>query len=463
LSSLAKVAPMHRRLRQPIVIVPVLIVLAIVGVYWVAFRPDDSATASASTTKTVVDVTSGPMAETVSAEGTVAAAATDDLSFSSAGTVTAVNVKAGDTVTPGQVLATIDSAALQADVTSAEASLADANAKLSDDQSSGASSAQIDADTSSVTSANDSLTNAQEALAGASLVATFNGTVAAVNLTVGEELSSSGTGGTGTTGSDSGSGNSTPPVGNGNSGNGNNNNGNGSSDTSSAQIQVVSAGRFTVDLAVDSADIARVAVGQTATVTPSTSSSNGRFGGGGGGGGNFPGLFFNRAGNTGSGQNATGNGSANSGAGAQTTPSTTTASAKGTVTAVSKVADASSGVATYPVTIAFDATGTDFYVGSTVTGAIATQERANVVQVSALAITTTDTGSTVTVAKDGTATGPTEVRTVTTGLTANGSTEITSGLKAGEKVIITINRPGGVSPPSGAGNGGAFPGATRSG
>ncbi len=125
---------------------------------------------------------------------------------------------------------------------------------------------------------------------------------------------------------------------------------------------------------------------------------------------------------------------------------------------VSKIADVSTGVATYPVTITFDAAGTDFYVGSTVSGDIATKQRSNVVQVSTLAITTNDSGSTVTLATDGTATGPTQIRKVTTGLTANGNTEITSGLKAGDKVIITITRPVGL--PSGfqrgTGTGGGF-------
>ena len=34
--------------------------------------------------------------------------------------------------------------------------------------------------------------------------------------------------------------------------------------------------------------------------------------------------------------------------------------------------------------------------------------------------------------------GPTEKRTVTTGITANGQTEITSGLEAGEQVVVTL-------------------------
>lgn len=436
---------MLRRLLQPIVFVPVLIVVAIVGVWWFAIRADEPATASATTTKQVVEVTQGPMSETVSAEGTVAAAETDDLSFGSSGTVTAVNVKAGDTVKTGQVLATIDSSELEAAVTSAEADLADAKAKLSDAETSGASDAQITADESNVESANDSLTNAQEALAGASLVATFDGTVASVDLTVGQELGSDGTDGTGSTGSDSGSGQSTPPLGSGNS---NPLASDSSSDTSTAQIQVVSTGRFTVELAVDSADVASVAVGQTATITPSTSSSsNGRFPGGLGG-------FFQSGGG---GNQATTPSTGSSGS--NSSGSTGTSTASGTVTAVGKIADASSGVATYPVTIAFDAAADKIYVGSTVTGDIATNTRENVVQVSSVAVTTTNGASTVTVATDGTSTGPTETRTVTTGLTANGNTEITSGLKAGEKVVISITRPGGTggfSPPSG-GEGGFSP------
>ncbi len=278
-----------RNLIQPIVFVPVLIVVAIVGVWWFAFRPDNTNTASAATTKQLVTVTSGPMSVTVSAEGTVAAAQTDNLSFSSPGTVSAVNVAAGDTVKAGQVLATLDSASLQAAVTSAQADVASAQAKLSDDEASGASSDQITADESSLTSANDSLTNANQALANASLVATFDGTVAAVNITNGEQLSSSGTGATAATGTGSGSGQSSANLGSSNSRVAAASSSSSSSSSSTAQIQVVSTGRYTVQLAVDTADIASVAVGQTATITRTTSSAaNGRFGGGGGG---FAALF----------------------------------------------------------------------------------------------------------------------------------------------------------------------------
>jgi hypothetical protein len=200
-------------------------------------------------------------------------------------------------------------------------------------------------------------------------------------------------------------------------------------------------------------------VGQSATLTKSTSSSSSR-------GGLGP-RFFIGGGPTAeqSGPNADSSDSKDSTSGAATGDGT---EATGMVTDVGKIADASSGVATYPVTITFAASATDFYVGSTVTGAIATNTRENVVQVSSLAITNTNGVSTVTVATDGTTTSPTETRTVTTGLVANGQTEITSGLKAGEKVVISITRPngaggGGFAPPTGgeapAGFQGGPPGA----
>ncbi len=223
------------------------------------------------------------MSVTVSAEGTVAAAQTDDLSFSSAGTVTAVNVKAGDTVKAGQVLATIDSAALQSAVTSAEADLASAQAKLSDDESVGRL-VRADRGRRVERHLGERLADRPRtsALAKASLVATFDGTVAAVNITNGEQLSSSGTGATAATGTGSGSGQSSANLGSSNSRVPAASSSSDSSSSSTAQIQVVSTGRYTVQLAVDTADIASVAVGQTATITRSTSSAaTGRFGAGG--------------------------------------------------------------------------------------------------------------------------------------------------------------------------------------
>jgi multidrug efflux pump subunit AcrA (membrane-fusion protein) len=100
-------------------------------------------------------------------KGTIATAQTDDLNFTAASTVTAVNVKAGQTVNTGDVLATIDSAALQSAVAGAESTVAQAAAKLSDDKRARLRLAR-GGPIAGLTSAQDQLASAQTALAGAS-------------------------------------------------------------------------------------------------------------------------------------------------------------------------------------------------------------------------------------------------------------------------------------------------------
>ncbi|MCU1355288.1 MAG: secretion protein HlyD [Acidimicrobiales bacterium] len=448
----------RQKLLKPWVIMPLAALLAFGG--WFAFvRPADStpSTTAGANQRTVV-ATKGPLAKTVTADGTVAAAETDDLNFTSAGTVTAVDVAAGQTVKKGQVLATLDSAALQAAVTNAESTVADAEATLSDDTAAAASDTQLQADQSAINSANDALDTAKQALDGAQLVATFDGTVAAVNIATGDELSSSGTGGTGLTGSASGSGQSASTLGSSSTGAGTAPGGSSSSSssstTSTAQIQVISTGRFTVDLAVDSADVSNVKVGQVGAVTVSTNTATtsrfGGFGGGGFAGGGFPG---------GGNANAGANGSTNGSTTTTTAPAAPTQGAQGLVTEVSKVADASSGVASYPVTVAFNDTSGDYNVGATVTVAITYAEVQNAIQVPTLAVTTTNGASTVTVSSN----GKDETRTVTTGLTSGSMEQITSGLKEGETVVLAFPgglggggaRPGGQGGGQGAGQGGA--------
>ncbi len=440
------------------------IALIAVAVWWFGIREDTTTTpttAAVTSANQLVEVTSGSMNETVSAEGTVAAAQTDDLSFSSSGTVTAVNVTAGDTVTAGQVLATIDSSELAAAVTSAESAVADAEAKLADDQDADASDEQIAADIAQIATANDTLATATEALAGASLVATFDGTVASVDLTVGEELSSGGQGGTTLTGSGTGSGRSSATGGGSTAALPSANQSTGSS-SSTAQIQVVSSGRFEVEVSVDSTDIDSIEVGQTVDVAVTTSSSNrrGGFGGFPGGGlptGGFPtGGFPTELGGDGSGDGPTATGASG-------------ATATGSVTEVSRIADASSGVAAYQVVVSFTGATDQFYVGSSVTADIVTAERTDVLQVPTRAVSTDDTGSSVTVSTDGSADGSadgaTETRSVTIGLTASGMTEITSGLKAGEQVVISFPGRGvgnaATGAPTGAPTGAGATGAGR--
>ena len=459
--------------RRPRVWIPTLVVLvaAAAALWWFVLRSDGEAVAAASTTEQVVEVTTGSVDVTVSAEGTVTAAETADLSFASAGTVAAVNVAAGDTVTAGQVLATIDSAELEADVAAAEADVADAEAKLADDEDAGASDEQIEADESSLGAAQDVLDNAVAALAGAQLIAEFDGTVTTVELTVGEQLGSGGTGGTSSTGSSSGSGQSSSSMGSSGGqapgGSSGTTEGSGSS-TSAAQIQIVSTGRYEVELSVDSADVDGLEVGQEAAVTVSTSSSSssgfpgGGFPGGGaamfpgGAAGGPPGMTGDTETDADTGEDSDiGAGDAGTGE-MPAMADEAAASANGTVTEVGRVADASSGVASYPVTISFSDDSGDIYVGSTVTAEITTSTRDDVVQVMSMAVSTEDGASTVQVALDGTVEGARETRTVQVGETVGRSVEIVSGLEPGEQVIVEL--PSFAGPGSDVASGGGMPG-----
>ncbi len=92
-----------------------LIVVAAVAVTIVVTRGGDTATAAPSTSK----VRRGDVSLTVSAAGTVQAQASRTLGFSETGTVTELDVKPGDDVTPGQVLAKIDDTSAQAAVDAA--------------------------------------------------------------------------------------------------------------------------------------------------------------------------------------------------------------------------------------------------------------------------------------------------------------------------------------------------------
>lgn len=438
--------PAWRRRRLLIVAAVVIVALAAASGWWFFLREDDTATAGVTMTSSAVEVTTGTFSESVSAEGTVAAAETEDLAFSSSGTVTAVDVAAGDTVVAGQVLATIDSAELEEGVAAAEADLADATAQLADDTDAGASDEQLDADEAAVTTAQDALDDAQDALDGASLVAGFDGLVASVDLTVGEQLGDSGTGGTTVTGSGSGSGASAGALGSSASSGPvpdvTGSTGADSSASSSTQIQVVSAGRYEVELAVDTADIDSVEVGQDVDLTISTDTAGAAtiatpFGPG--GGFSPPSGFPGATGSTGSGADSD-----------STDSSAADVTATGTVTEVSRVADASSGVATYAVMVTFTADSDEVWVGSAATAEIVTAERNDVVQVSSRAVSTSGGGSTVTVAVDGTADGATDERTVETGESSGDMVEIVSGLEPGEFVIVQT--------PSFGGGAGGMPG-----
>lgn len=224
------------------------IVVAAGGVAW--FTTRDSTAAEQATTATA---TSGTFKTTVAATGTVAAAKQADLSFEVSGTVTRVPVAEGDQVHKGQVLATVGRESLQASLTAARASLTAAQSQLDDDVDADESDTQLAADRAAVLSAASTVDAAKSNLDHATLRSTIAGTVAAVDLAVGDEVSG---------GSSSGSGSSA--IGTGAAGSGTSAS---TATASSSAITVVSTKAYVVDATIASSDLASVKKGMQAEIT----------------------------------------------------------------------------------------------------------------------------------------------------------------------------------------------------
>jgi membrane fusion protein, macrolide-specific efflux system len=198
-------------------------------------------------TTEVVKATTGTIQQTVATSGTIEPASQASLDFAVSGTVTAVDVKAGQVVTVGQVLATVGTSALQADVDAAQAQLASAQDRLSSDESAKAETTQIDSDEAAVTSAESSLSTAQTNLGDASLTSTIAGTVASVSLTVGQQVSGTGSGGGGDAAA--------------------------SSSASTGQVVVIGTQSYIVNTTVDDTEIGQIIDGDQATITPTGSTT----------------------------------------------------------------------------------------------------------------------------------------------------------------------------------------------
>jgi HlyD family secretion protein len=106
----------------------------------------------------------------------------------------------------------------------------------------------------------------------------------------------------------------------------------------------------------------------------------------------------------------------------------------GEVSSISAFANSQSGVVSYPVTIRLTVpSGVQLREGMSATATITTQEVDNVLLVPATAISASSTNPTVTVMVNGVP----EVRAVKVGQSNDTSTEIVSGLNAGDEVVVT--------------------------
>ena len=115
--------------RQTVILNSVLAVTALGLVAFGVTSLGDSGTAAA--TETLTTVQTGNVTQTVSATGNAVAA--DDLTLNfngSGGVLTEVDVKAGDTVTAGQVLARVDATTAQNQLKTAQANLTSAQARM---------------------------------------------------------------------------------------------------------------------------------------------------------------------------------------------------------------------------------------------------------------------------------------------------------------------------------------------
>jgi macrolide-specific efflux system membrane fusion protein len=362
----------HRRRNTVLVAAAVVVVGGGLGWYFGTRKPHAATSAPFTVTTSTATVGTGTIKESVSASGTIEPGAQDDVNFGVSGQVTAVDVSVGQTVTAGQPLATIGSTALGYDLSAARSQLSAAQDKLSSDESSGATTSQIDSDQASVNSAENAVSTAQTNLNDATLTSPINGTVASVTLTVGQEVSASGSGGSGTSGSGAG--------GSGAGGSGSGSSGSGSAGTTSAEIVVINTSTFTLSASVDDTQINRVKVGDQAVITPSGSTNT----------------------------------------------------VYGVVSSVGLVASTSGSVASFPVVIAVTGTPSGLYSGSSAQVSIITEQLNNVVEVPTSAISYTNGSATVTQVTG----GGTKAVAVTTGAASGGYTQITSGLSAGDRIQV---------------------------
>lgn len=112
------------------ILVGVLILVFIVGIFLFLRSRNASAQASAASSQQTVTVTRGTIASSLVAAGTVRARQTASLSFQTSGVVGSINVKVGDPVKAGQVLASLDPGSLPQSIISAQTDLASAQQSL---------------------------------------------------------------------------------------------------------------------------------------------------------------------------------------------------------------------------------------------------------------------------------------------------------------------------------------------
>jgi macrolide-specific efflux system membrane fusion protein len=367
--------------RPALVVNAVLAVLLALGAF-LSYRTiavaDSATTAPAVGTSfsRPIQVGQGSVTASVSATGSVQSASTAAANFVTAGTVTEIDVKVGDAVKAGQVLAKVNPTAAQEQLTAARANLTSAQQSLSRAQSATAvDAATVAAAQAQVTNAQNSVNSAQRAVDGTTLTAPTDGTVIAISGTVGGSSSGSSAGGSsGGGGSNSGGSNSGGSTTGSSSG----------SSSGSGFIKIADLTKMQVSASFAEADATKLKVDQPATVTWAALSG---------------------------------------------------ARATGKVATISPTATTQNSVNSYAVTVNLDSVPDAVRIGQTVTVVVTVAQADNVVRVPTAAVRGTGQRHTVDVV---TADGKHETRQVEVGVQGDQFVELTSGLEVGEQVAITI-------------------------
>ncbi|MFV0433608.1 MAG: efflux RND transporter periplasmic adaptor subunit [Leucobacter sp.] len=380
------------------VILSIIAVLIIGGataaIVWAATRPSTEAPVTQTST-----VSLETMEKSVESSGTLSPTVQEDANFVASGTVTSVDVEAGDTVREGQRLATVDALQTNADLLQARADLADAEAQLASAQEeadgSAASDARIAARESAVSVASESVANAETASDGITLRAPVAGLVTAVSLEVGDavtgdsgstsgsSLSQTGSGGSGTSGGTGGSSGSGMPG----AGSSTGSSASSSSDTATAQFTIVGTDSWSVSVSLSETEVGLIEVDDQVELETEDGTK----------------LF-------------------------------------GVVSEIGKLPSTSSGTPAYPVAVDITGDTEGLFDGTEVTATIIYERRTEVLTVPSAAITTADDGTATVTRVD--ADGNETEQQVTVGEVSGNLTEITEGLSEGDQVIVTVFTPG---------------------
>lgn len=229
-------------------LVVVLVIVLGAGAY-VFLHKDSSGTTTqaATTTAALTDVSS-----TVTASGTAEPSTSADLSFDTSGTVSVVSVKIGDKVTEGEQLAVASSETSSLQLQAAESTYNTTLDSYNTDKN--GTAVQNPTTFASVLQAKISMQEAQATINGLYITSPIDGTVTAVNGSVGESTSgSSSSSSSGTSGASSGasSGSSSSS----------------STSASTAFITVAKLSTYVVTGSFSETDVAKIKTGESASMT----------------------------------------------------------------------------------------------------------------------------------------------------------------------------------------------------